>query len=116
MRSLEWYVYVGHFNSRNIETFNIFDNTRFLEDCKKAARKCKDEVAFAEEVHRALMYYYWSKCEWEVIISHWPSRDGDRDAKVDVYDQVFLNWERFIDYLWAHRKELRRRDTTNENH
>ena len=107
---LEWYVYVGNFNSRNIETHNIFDNSRFVEDCRKAAKKFKDDkAAFAEEARRSLMYFYWSKCEWEVIISHWPPAKGFDGSKVDVYSQVMLNWERFVDYLWENRKELKKK-------
>lgn len=52
------------------------------------------------------MYYFWSKCEWEIIISGWPPRDDFNDAKIDVYDQVKLNWDKFVDYTWDHRKEL----------
>ena len=104
---LEWNVYVGNFNSKSIETHNVFHHARFVEDCCKAAKKFKDDkAAFAEEVRHSLMYYYWSKCEWEVIISHWPPAKGFDDSKVDVYSQVMLNWDRFIDYLWENRKEL----------
>ena len=104
---LEWNVYVGNFNAKKIETHNVFRHTRFTEDCRAAAKKFKDDkAAFAEEVRHSLMYYYWSKCEWEVIISHWPPANGFDDSKVDVYSQVMLNWDRFIDYLWENRKEL----------
>ena len=104
---LEWNVYVGNFNAKKIETHNVFRHARFVEDCRAAAKKFKDDkAAFAEEVRHSLMYYYWSKCEWEVIISHWPPAKGFDDSKVDVYSQVMLNWDRFIDYLWENRKEL----------
>lgn len=43
---------------------------------------------------RECMYYYWSKCEWEVIVSAWPPRDGS-DKKIDVYYQLKANWEQF---------------------
>ena len=104
---LEWNVYVGNFNAKKIETHNVFHHTRLVEDCRAAAKKFKDDkAAFAEEVRHSLMYYYWSKCEWEVIISHWPPMKRFDGSKVDVYDQVMMNWDRFIDYLWENRKEL----------
>ena len=94
------------------------------------------------------MYYFWSKCEWEIILDHWPSGEhysmrkiftleemhndlkypedkllGAPDRrfevrvfpehnrykvkKIDAYDQVMNNWERFIDYLWENRDELK---------
>ena len=107
---LEWNVYVGNFNAKKIETHNVFHHTRFTEDCHKAAKKFKDDkAAFAEEVRRSLMYYYWSKCEWEVVIEHWPPVQRFQSTKVDVYSQVMLNWDRFIDYLWENRKELEKK-------
>lgn len=85
---------------------NIFDHCRFAEDFKKNVRKCKSKEEFAEIVKRDLMYYYWSKCEWEIILTGWPSRHDFTEEKIDVWDQISLNWDRFIDYAWEHRKEI----------
>ena len=52
------------------------------------------------------MYYYWAKCEWEVIVSDWPT-SGKVEAKIDVYNQVMLNWDKFADYTWKNRKLIR---------
>jgi hypothetical protein len=51
------------------------------------------------------MYYFWSKAEWEIIISSWPNRDND-ELKIDVFDQVMLNWEAFVDYCWSNKKKI----------
>ena len=122
---LEWNVFVGGFNSREIEVRNVFNHHGFWNDLVKIAKKYNkarilpddlriqieaekaDKESFAEAVRTSLMYYYWSKCEWEVIIDHWPQRDGWNDRKVDVYEQVSMNWDRFIDYLWEHRREIK---------
>lgn len=45
------------------------------------------------------MYYFWSKTEWEVIVSPWVGKGGDE--KIDVYDQLKLNWDKFVDYVWS---------------
>ena len=105
---LIWNTYISNFNSGLIEVHNIFHHAAFRDGCRKAAKKfSEDREAFAEQVRKELMYYYWSKCEWEIVLEHWPS-GGDRfkDMKIDVYDQVQLNWPVFIDWLWEHRKEL----------
>ena len=69
-----WNVYVSCFNKGEIDTFNVFNHAGFYDDCVKAKRKFRDDKeGFAEEVRRSLMYYFWSKCEWEIILSHWPS-------------------------------------------
>ena len=111
---LEWNVYVSNFNSKRIETDNIFEHSGFLDDCKKAARKySKDREAFLEEVRKSLMYYFWSKCEWEIVITDWPTT-GKCETKIDVFDQVRLNWPIFCDYIWAHAVDLRRREKKRE--
>ena len=104
---LEWNVYYGNFNSREIETYNVFRHYGFVEQCRKELRKYKDDrEGFLKEVRGWLMYFFWSKCEWEVIIQQWPNNERFHDKKIDVYDQVIMNWDKFADYLWENRKEL----------
>lgn len=94
-----WNVFISNANRRTIEKYNIFDHHYFCAGCDKAYKKCVGEKdAFAEEVRRELMYYYWSKCEWEIIIKGFII-DG-KERKIDVYEQVMLNWDEFIKYLW----------------
>ena len=107
-----WNVYVGDFNNGTIEIYNIFNHYSFKEDCKKIAKKfAKDKDGFTEGIKHSLMYYFWSKCEWEIIIEQWPVSEKQnsrfKDEKVDVYDQVCLNWDIFIEYLWNNIKELK---------
>ena len=123
------------FNERNGEIFpiNVFEyNYKFLEDLLAAKRKYKDNFEkFAEEVRKSLQYYYWSKSEYETIITSWPpyieSDELDRlnkekeirlekygnfyreavvlnvSHKIDIYTQIMMNWDRFIDYIWNNK-------------
>lgn len=101
-----WSVYVGDFNGKRIETDNIFDHCAFDADCRKNYKKNKEnKEAFLEQLRRDLMYYFWSKCEWEVVIQSWPAGHGEK--KIDVYDQVMLNWNIFCDYVWSHKDEFK---------
>ena len=79
------------------------------------------------------MYYFWSKCEYEVVISSFPvhikkeefnrlteefkadtEKYGhepygmwvcpDVGSKIDIYNQVMLNFEVFVDYVWSHKR------------
>lgn len=85
--------------------------------------KFRDEV-LAEQLKRELMYYFWSKSEWEIIITSWPphitaeqikefkelpevpkyceSVKLEVAEKIDVYDQILTNWEPFILYIWTY--------------
>lgn len=104
---LEWNVYKEDFNNKKIEIFNVFNHHYFMEDLVKIKRKCKEKEEFAKAVKSSLMYYYWSKCEWEIILQSWPQRENFNAKKIDVYDQVMLNWDKFIDYLWENKKEIK---------
>lgn len=101
MREMHWLVYVENVNTRKIETYDIFRHGCFPNEVKKAYQKHKwDFDAFAEEVRRSLMYYFWSKCEWEVLVTDLFETKNFQSAKIDVYDQVMLNWDVFIEYVW----------------
>lgn len=107
---LQWNVYVGDFNSGEIKTYNIFNHFSFHHCCLDAMKDFGDDKErFAEEIDSWMKYYFWCKCEWEIIIDHWPSNERMSNKKVDVYSQVRLNWDVFIDYLWGHRNELKRK-------
>jgi len=120
---LKWLVYRGDFNSKTIEEFNVFDHISFNKGVYAAEKKFKNDFeGFSKEVKSLLMYYFWSKCEYEVVITEWPPAfvfyngaesaektpsgllDGVRlrsGIKIDIYDQIKLNWDAFINYLWS---------------
>lgn len=127
-----WHVYRENVNTKRIEIYNIFEHTSFRKDVEEAYATCKTKDEFVEQLKRTLMYYFWSKCEWEVIITDWPTHitveeieelndelsryesrwhrkpyllniDLPVQKKISVYDQVMLNWDIFCEYVW---KEL----------
>ena len=49
------------------------------------------------------MYYFWSKCEYEIILSPWTGRADD--IKIDIYDQIMMNFDRFVGYVWSFKPE-----------
>lgn len=102
---MEWFVYREDFNARQIEKFNIFDHCSFNKEVKELKEKEFSKDEFSEELRHIVMYYFWSKCEYEVIITSWPPYVKDNEIqigeKIDVYDQIRMNWERFVDYVFA---------------
>lgn len=99
---MEWNVIYYDCNRKKIATYNVFSHGRFAEDVKTIMNKRLSRKDFDEELKRDLMYYFWSRCEWEIVISPWV---GDENAAVkrDVYWQVMNNWSRFSDYVWMQR-------------
>ena len=132
---MTWKVFREDFNKKIIEKFNIFDHSSFYKDVKEAARVAETKEVFADLVQRSLRYYFWAKAEHEVVITSWPpyidKTELDRlnaeyeeyhtkwghyprclnvnltvDKKMDVYSQVMLHWNVFIDYVWENREKL----------
>lgn len=126
-KNLVWNVYRYDFNARKIETYNVFNHGGFYNDVMKIPRK--DKVEFADKLRREAQYYFWSKCEMEVVITSWPPYIDENEykriskereehienrgneprvlnicptvgSKIDIYDQLMLNWDYFVDYVW----------------
>ena len=126
-KNLVWNVFHENFNARKIEVYNVFNHSSFYNNVIKLSRKNKDE--FAEQLKREAMYYFWSKCEMEIVVTSWPSyideneyqrltkernehieKRGDTPrvlnfcptvgSKIDIYEQLMLNWDMFVEYTW----------------
>lgn len=104
-----WNVIVRNMNTDSIETFNVFDHYGVIKDIASMVRKRMNRAAFAEELRRSLMYHFWSKYEWEVLVSPWGSNPKDIHKKIDVYWQIMNNWDIFLEYTWKNRKVLTER-------
>ena len=85
-----WNVYVGDFNTGDIKTYNIFSHWGFYESCLDAKKKFRDDMeGFAGEVKSNLMYFFWSKCEWEIVLEHWPSGEYYNLRKTFTLDEMY---------------------------
>lgn len=104
---LNWYVYRENYNTKEIEIFNIFNNTRFKNEIINLINDKLTKEEFKEKIRSLLFYYYAFKCEHEVVITSFPYRIKDNELtigrKIDIYQQVMLNWDAFIEYLWKMR-------------
>jgi hypothetical protein len=130
--NLTWNVYRENFNTRKIEKYNVL-NSGIIEEIKNRTKNIYDLEKFAEEVKQILMNYFWCRSEHEVIITDWPThislKELDRlndevkeynnkynklplsvtvnlnvEEKIDIYDQIYLNWDIFIKYLYENLK------------
>ena len=91
---------------------------------------------FSKMIAREIGYELWARCQYEVVITSWPvyitaeeleslkkeeteakekghnfcrtSVDPDIGIKVDVAQQIMMNWDNFIAYLWNNRKLLKK--------
>lgn len=103
--NLTWNVYIFDMNTNELKEYNIFKHGNFLKSVLKDAEEeygedLPDYEKFKERVRKELRYYFWSKCEWELIMSPWPPHEDDKDKKIDVYEQIMLNFDQFYRYLY----------------
>lgn len=100
---MEWYVLNYNFNSKKIEPINIFNYGNFLKDIKEIYKKYierKEDIEFFEnKINSELLYYFWSKREYEISVGDLFEKDLEKYEKIDVYYQVKMNFKAFIEYL-----------------
>lgn len=76
--------------------------------CSIEFKRCKnmDELikyTVEKQLDRQCMYYFWAKCEYEVIVSAWPPKDGS-DRQIDIYTQLKENWDIFKELVFRELK------------
>ena len=96
--NLEWNVWCNELNTNKIKPFNIFNHCSFNKAVTDIFSKRLHMDEFEEMIDKEAMYYFWCKAEYEVMIGG-PFERGEK-TKIDIYSQLKLNWDRFIDYLW----------------
>lgn len=106
---LNWYVYRENYNTKEIEIFNIFEHTRFKNEVINLLNDKLTKEKFKEKIYFLLFGYYALKCEYEVVITSFPYQIKNNELtienKIDICQQVMLNFEQFINYLWSMRNE-----------
>ena len=77
------------FNSGKFEADNVMP---YLVNCYKKEKKNKRPITFdefKEFIKSKSMYMYWSRCEYEIILSDWPNNNHSK--KIDIYWQIMNN-------------------------
>lgn len=95
-----WKVLHYDFNSGKVEFYDILSHGALLDDVRQARKDHPDDdVLFMDDVRTFLRYYFWSRCEHEILVSGMHPKKGEEPSKVDVFDQVDANWDAFCAYL-----------------
>lgn len=127
--NLQYFVYIENFNQRKIEKYNVLSDA-IVEEIVNNAGENPTKENFAKATEQVFKYYFWARSEWEVIITDWPphvsvpevsrlakeiedsvAKTGKEPyllmtklnvaEKIDVFDQLKLNWDILIDYLYC---------------
>lgn len=102
---LYWNVFMYNSTTKKIVVENVFNHSNYKKDIEELIHNCTDNVyAFSEKVRSVSVYYFWSKCEYETVIYPWVGDDKCK-RKVDVFWQLEMNWENFIEYLLKFKQD-----------
>lgn len=121
-KELVWNAYINDLDE--IKVFNIFNSVTFLRGLIQANKEYKEDKEFICKVRSILSYAFWSKYEYELVITSFPpyinkeeyNRLANTDIKcyvnvnlktgekIDIYNQVMINWEAFKLYILSNRK------------
>lgn len=95
--NLEWNVFIHDFNSDKIIKYNVLYNV--AEKLHKAVKKgqVNDKATLKEWLKNELMYHYWSRCEYEILVSGLFSKAND--FKMDAWDQIEINLDNVVEYV-----------------
>lgn len=102
-KPMSWKVKNYCVNSNKIWDYDVLE---YREDqIKKFKKKCTTKEEFAEKMRREMMWQYWSRCEYEVIIeidennrvwlSPWVGCRNPESVKIDVTDDESFDWHAF---------------------
>lgn len=98
---------VKHYNinGSRIEDYDVLKRREF--EIKHMKKKCTTKDEFAELLRRDFMWRFWSKAEWElivtktvdgrVILSPWCGCVDPDSCSVDVTDDKSFDWSCFAD-------------------
>lgn len=93
VKNLHWYALTFNMNTDKLENFDIFRNIVFCEwisDAINKDGKTRDELT--SNIRSACMHEFWSRCEYESVISPLINR-GEHEAVLDNSGLTVLkNW------------------------
>ena len=82
----------------NRKVFEPYDVIPYLvRRYQKERIKLTTVEEFKTFVKEWSQYQWWARCEYEIILSDWPSQE--HEEKWDVYQQIMLNLETIAEIL-----------------
>lgn len=104
-KPLTWKVKNYLINENKIWDYDVLEYRE--EQIKKLKKKCTTKEEFSEAIRREMMWQYWSRCEYEVIIEvdddnriwlkPWVGCTDPDSVKIDVTDDGRFDWRGFAE-------------------
>ena len=87
-------VIVYNFNTKKFEPYDIMP---YLVDRYKRLKAKDRPLSLKKLIEDEARYQWWSRCEYEIILSDWPPHGVE--AKWDVFKQIMMNIDVIRDIL-----------------
>lgn len=92
----------------NAQVIKYYDVLRYREDyIKKIKKQCGTKEEFAKKLKSEMLYHYWSRAEYELLIERaedgriwllpWCGCYEPQKVKIDVSDRTDFDWHGFAD-------------------
>lgn len=88
-----WNVMVWNVNRDELDSYDV--GPCFVREYKELKKKERVGLDVDKFLDRTARYYFWAKCEYEMVCAGWPKFKNER--KFDVYEQLKVNWDNFVD-------------------
>ena len=105
-------VIVQDFNRREFVAYDVIPYFKNAWDTMKRSKVRSKELptdlkGLKEWIKSQSRYHFWSRCEYEVVLSGWPNQDDKR--KIDVHEQIMMNLDLVTD-IFAECINLRKKN------
>ena len=115
--TLSWKVKVFDCNAQRIKDYDILKG-HYKDFVKKLKKKCATKEEFSEAMDREMMYMFWSRCEWELILeldennhiwlNPWAGCREPENVRIDVTNNTDFDWRGFLNtcHLYNNREKI----------
>lgn len=87
---MKYNVIFWDFNKKEFVSYDIFPYLKKVyQEAKERKKEPKTFDEFKEFIRKESMYMWWSRCQYEILISDWPAQS--KTEKIDVHYQVMMN-------------------------
>lgn len=126
---LSWKVIMEDPNQQKIIYYDLFKGNHWITVARELKLQYPIFQAWSDAFRQKLMSQYWSRCEYEVVVTSWPPYINVEDIKklqdeveekekkwgnkplrvnitptvakkIDIFEQLDANWAVFSQYVW----------------
>lgn len=95
--NLKWYVLKYDPNLNQIINYNVMIGLAEILHKKIKKKEVYDKNSLKEFLKREFMYRYWSKCEYEILVSGLLNKS--EKEKIDIWRQLEMNLDNIVEHV-----------------